>query len=368
MRLNNGVVWVFALALLAILAWGLDQVALAPIETGEVYPPYSSLRSDPLGAMALYESLAEQPGIAVDRLYQARGTLGRGTAMFVLGVDPLGWSTVDDKTLADYEKLTQSGGRLVIAFLPLRASLDSAVQRPVETRWAIRLASGEPVEGAPLAAAAPANFPRRSALYFDPGPEWTALAERDGRITAVERTFGAGAIILVADSYALSNEGLREARDPEFISRLVGPAHRILFDENHFGVIETGSVTKLMRKYRLQGPVAVLAIAAGLFLWRSMSSFLPPREAHASSVVSGRDSLEGLSSLLRRGIPEKDLLDACFAEWSKSVPHETRSARGARAARVEAEVARLGKDHPVEAYRAACGALTDKGRAITEKT
>jgi uncharacterized protein DUF4350 len=361
MRLSNSAVWFLTLLLLAIFVWGLDQIALAPVETGEVYPPYSSLRADPLGAMALYESLAEQPGIAVDRLYKTRETLDRGTAMFVLGVDPLGWSTVDDRTLEEYEKLTHEGGRLVIAFLPVRSSMESAAKRPVEARWAIRFASREPAQS-PKADAANGILPRHSALYFDPGPGWKTVAERDGQITAVERAFGAGIIILVADSYALSNEGLREERDAELVSRLVGPAHRIVFDENHFGVVETGSVTKLMRKYRLQGPVAMLALAAALFLWRSASSFLPAREAPATSAVRGRDSIEGLSSLLRRGIPERDLLDACFGEWSKSVPH------GVSAAKVEAEIAHLGKDHPVEAYRAACRAITEKGRALTEKT
>jgi len=34
---------------------------------GEVYPAYSSLRADPLGAMAFYESLESIPGISARR-------------------------------------------------------------------------------------------------------------------------------------------------------------------------------------------------------------------------------------------------------------------------------------------------------------
>ena len=129
--------------------------------------------------------------------------------------------------------------------------------------------------------------------------------------------FGAGTIVLAADTFALSNEGLREARDPELIAALAGPATHIIFDENHFGVIETGSVTKLMRKYRLEGAVAMLALVAALFLWRSASSLLPPRETRADDAVGGRDSLEGMTALLHRGVAEKELLDTCFAEWSR---------------------------------------------------
>ena len=354
MRVSKGAQWVSTILLLAIFVWGLDQIALAPLETGEVYPPYSSLRSDPVGSMAFYESLAEQRGIAVERLYKTRQTLDAGAAMLVLGVDPVGWSTVDDKTLEQYEKLTHDGGRLVIAFLPPRTPLDPDAKRPVEKRWAIRLASRESSADERRDLETGAVIPRDSPLYFDPGREWTTLAMRDDRASAVERAFGAGSIVLVADSYPLSNEGLREDPDAAFLSRVVGPARRILFDENHFGVVETGSVATLMRQFHLEGPVAMLAFAAALFLWRNASTFLPPRRASASAAVSGRDSVEGLSSLLRRGIPEKELLAACFAEWSKFAP------RDHRASSVEAEIARTGRDGPVEAYQAACRALTER--------
>ncbi len=36
---------------------GLIQLILLRFESGDVYPPYSSLRADPLGCKALYESL-----------------------------------------------------------------------------------------------------------------------------------------------------------------------------------------------------------------------------------------------------------------------------------------------------------------------
>jgi hypothetical protein len=164
-------------------------------------------------------------------------------------------------------------------------------------------------EGVPVRGA----IPRQTALYFDPSPQWATLSQRD----AVERDFGKGSVVLVADSYFLSNEGLREARDTDLIARLVGPARHVVFDENHFGVAETGSVAKLMRKYRLEGAVLVLVVVAGLFLWRSASSFLPPRPA----------------------------LNTCFAEWRKSAP------KGSRGLQID------GKGDPVAAYRAACRVL-----------
>ena len=71
---RNGALWwiVLLLALFCVGAW---EVMIAPLITGEVYPAYSSLRTDPLGAKALFESLSEQPGLEVARLYRARSPL-----------------------------------------------------------------------------------------------------------------------------------------------------------------------------------------------------------------------------------------------------------------------------------------------------
>ena len=72
--MSNRAKWYFGIALLALLVWGLEQVTVAPLQTGEIYPPYSSLRSDPLGAKALYESLAALPR-TVYRIVYAPGRI-----------------------------------------------------------------------------------------------------------------------------------------------------------------------------------------------------------------------------------------------------------------------------------------------------
>lgn len=312
--------WIYAVVLLALLAWGLEQVEVSPLETGDVYPPYSSLRSDPLGAKALYESFAALPGIQVERLYHDRDSLeGPRETMFVLGVDPVSFDDVSAEELEHFEKLVQGGGRLVIAFLPVHFHDVAEEKRPIAERWHLQMLYLGEIRTAGSA------MPRATALYFQSGPEWRAI----GRHNAIERNFGRGSMVLVADSFPLSNEGLREARDAAFLADLTGPATRIVFDENHFGVSETGSVTTLMRKYHLEGAVAVLALAAALFLWRSTSSFLPPRESEAAQAVTGRDAIEGMTALLIRGVPQKDLLNACFAEWNRSSTRES-ARRGRR--------------------------------------
>lgn len=341
------------LGLAFLLAFGLEQVLIAPLQTGEVYPPYSTLRSDPVGAKALYESLGELPGVDVERWYKSRSTLDAGTAMFVLGVDPLGWSEIEQKTLTEYEDLLSKGGRLVIGFIPVAKPSKAIPARVIKDRWDVSLAYRESEDDA---ASRRDAIPRRTSLYFEPGPEWRTLLVRDGKAVAVERDLAGGTVALLADSYPLSNEGLRDARDAELVATLAGPARHILFDENHFGVTETGSVAQLMERYHLVGAAAVLALAALLFLWRSASSFLPPRDAATEQAVTGRDSLAGLTALLRRSVPESELAATCYAEWSRSA--KSSGDRGTAAAReVEAEIAKTGKRDPVESYRAACAIL-----------
>src|ERR1700688_313697 len=104
--------------IIVALAWGLEQVVVSPLQTGAAYPEYSSLRSDPMGTMALYESLGKV--MKVDRLYKSRlrSDPGLGTTIFILGVEPVAWAKLKSDTLKQYEELTAKGARLVIAFLP----------------------------------------------------------------------------------------------------------------------------------------------------------------------------------------------------------------------------------------------------------
>ena len=291
--------------LVLALAWGLEQVVVSPLQTGAAYPEYSSLRSDPMGTMALYESLGKV--MKVDRLYKSRlrADPGPGTTIFILGVEPVAWAKLKSDTLKQYEELTAKGARLVIAFLPVAEPWKDPEARPVESRWHIRFTYKDlHVEHG--------EIPKESALELKPGAEWKKLG--DG---AFERPLGKGSVVLVSESYPLSNEGLREERDAGLIVKLAGPATEVVFDENHFGVVESGSITKLMRKYNLEGALAVLALVAGLFLWRSASSLLPSRAPGSEQAVAGRDSLDGMVALLRRGIPEKDLMRTCYGEVQK---------------------------------------------------
>ncbi len=356
---RNPAIW--SIVVLATLFFaGAWEVMIAPLTTGDVYPPYSSLRTDPLGAKALFESLSEQPGLGVARLYKERPVLDASTTLLILGVNSIGWSAGPAVVLDQYERLLNSGGRVVIAFLPARPSGTPPAADALREQWHIRFRYREAPEQAKADAGA---MPRESALYFEPGPEWRVLAESEGRATVVERNLKGGTVVLVGDSFPLSNQGLSETGDGALVTHLVGPARRVLFDENQFGVSETGSVAVLIRKYHLEAALGVLLAAAGLFVWRAASPFLPPREKRDASRVSGRDAHEGLAALLRRNIPENQLLNACWTEWRRSGSRSR--AAGHRTEQVVAKIGiEIGHENktgdPVAGYRTVCRLLTER--------
>jgi hypothetical protein len=108
-------------------------------------------------------------------------------------------------------------------------------------------------------------------------------------------------------------------RHADLLAWLVGANRNAVFDEAHFGIVETSGVTTLMRKYRLHGVAAGLLLLAGLFIWKNSTSLAPPRaEEKNPAFVPGKDAASGFVNLLRRSLAPRDLLATCFAEWKKS--------------------------------------------------
>jgi len=103
-----------------IFAAGLFQLLKLRFEAGDVYPPYSSLRADPLGTMAFYEALERIPDMTVERDFSANNRLpgGRNTTYLHLGARAREWEWIDDEEFRTIEDFVTAGGRLVVTFFP----------------------------------------------------------------------------------------------------------------------------------------------------------------------------------------------------------------------------------------------------------
>ena len=117
--------------LLLFFAAGVAHLFILRFETGDVYPAYSSLRSDPLGTRALYESLENIDRVAVRRNFDLLKSLTYEprTTFFYIGTSVGDFDSVPNEMLEVFDRLTQSGGRLVLSFLPVTKKSESKAKK-----------------------------------------------------------------------------------------------------------------------------------------------------------------------------------------------------------------------------------------------
>lgn len=353
---------VLALALLGSFLYLLLRIATLPLESGEAYPAYSTLRADPRGSMALYESLAALKELRVERNFQPLNKLkGTQGAIFLLGETSSNTASWSEQELKFYESLAAGGARLVIAFLPEppHASVSKRLGKigPIATRWHL---SVESYEGTAEQRESVGSMPRETWAYFQTSENsgWEVLDENDQHNpTLIMHRFGKGEIVLLTESYPLSNEGLRAKRNVELVQLLAGSNQQLTFDESHLGVTYTGSVGALIRRYRLTGAFAVTLLLGLLFLWKNASSLVPQTTEPQAVTAIGADAQSGLVNLLKRSVPATQLAQACWDRW-KDTRALGRPISEPRVQRAERELASA--DAPAAVYRKIQQILTEK--------
>jgi len=399
------------LALFAVFTAGVAHLFILRFRVGDVYPPYSSLRADPLGGKALYDSFSELPHAEVSRLYRAPKHLNDiGNFTFLYTGVPVSamWEV---REIDELETLMKNGMRLVMTFAPVTEKPNAqtedgdkeAAKKQAKTpreekdedeterildagefaeRWGFRLAQIDlrARDGKSDAEKSMVKFRAfrreernteqdvawRTLTYFDKlSPDWRVIYECSIKPVIIERTFGAGSIVLCADTYFLSNEGLSRDRAPGLLAWLVGGNSRIVFDELHHGVSENPGVISLARKYGLGAFLCSLVLLAGLFVWQNIVPFVPPyREPGGDDeALTGKDSSEGFVNLLRRNIPPAELPAVCFSAWLESFAYQHSQANADTLARAESIVANAratrGRD-AVSAFRELASLFTKK--------
>ena len=385
--------WLVLALGLAALGGGLAVLLQLRLAQGDVFPAYSSLRSDPLGTRALHDSLEQLPGVRVERGFDrleeipaAPPRTGR-----LAGWPAERWETVTREQVDALEAVVRRGGRVVFALqasggakaTPAKKKTEAPASRPkpdeaeakrmareeklqrvdLHRRWSVAAKTGpdfafdETAVRTEEAGAAglPQHVAWHSAAYFELEPDagWQAIYRQGKRAVLVERPLGRGTIVLAADSYFLSNEALQQDRASALLAWIVGGSGRIVFDEAHLGVARNPGVAELARRYGLAGAGCTLLLLAALFVWRRMALFVPPVD-EASEAALAYHPAAGLEALLRRSVAVTELAQACLAEWKAT-------ARPADRARVETAWAALPANAPLTArYNAAVRTLRRK--------
>jgi hypothetical protein len=332
----------FLIILLAfVFTYGLIRAFSIRFAAGDVYPDYSSMKASPPGAKLLYDSLSHTPGLTVSRNYSPLEYSDESdAAIFLLAVNPGVFAGAPQVFVDPVERLSNRGNR-VVAALSWDGPKNPVIGEAIQKRWHIKLAYDT----------------ARKRLYFSGADDWRVLDRSGDRILAIERDFGKGAVVLFSDSRGFSNQSVVKLGHLELISTAIGPKGRVIFDEEHFGMGESGTVVGLARRYRLGGMALGFALYTALFIWRNAASFPPPAEAIRRETLSGRTSIAGLYTLLRRHIKPAELAAVCWNEWLTGNRRELSPERRARAEAILRDRGRA----PLEAVREIQTVLHAKG-------
>lgn len=290
----------FLLVLLAaVFTYGLIRVFSIRFATGDVYPDYSSMKATPAGAKLLYDSLSRTPGISTVRNYAPQEYSDENHAAYLfLGVDLNAFIAGPQAYFEPLEKLAGRGNRVVVA-LDRDGDQKPPSLEPLEKRWQVKLQLD----------------PGDKRLYIADAPGWKVLARANSRILAIERAFPKGSVVLFSESRIFSNGSVEKTDRLAEISDAIGDKTRVVFDERHFGISESGTVVGLAQHFRLMGMAAGLAVCAALFIWKNAAGFPPPAVTAHRDTLTGRTSLSGLNTLLHRHVKPADLAATCWNEW-----------------------------------------------------
>lgn len=346
---------------MALFVVGLGRLFWLRFERGDLYPPYSSFRSDPLGSQVLYESLARLGDNGAERNFRPfdQARMAPDAVFFVCGLGIHSFERNDRRLTSFLETVSASGGRLVITFTsivddPKNQRDDNTPRDPcpeeehgqdatieedgmtdedtVESgMWGLGFLPSKQPSSSKLGDASarrvgqdglPAALPWRSLVFFELyHSSWETVYRYMEEPVVIKRSWGEGEVLVIADSYLFSNEALRNHRAPAFLAWALPPDRPVIFDEYHHGLSKQPGIAGLARKYRLHGVVLSLLVLVILMIWRQAAVFVPESEDTGETPAEadlGRDSAEGWVSLTQQHIAAKDLINICHDAWRSS--------------------------------------------------
>ena len=418
------------LLLLCMLTGGIAHLFSLRFSQGDLYPRYSSLRADPFGCKALYDSFNEldikttRHFDTVERLPEREKTLfirtgissmqditnepaihhfifngGRFIGFFdpdaegatktetgeAKEIDTPSENTADEKEKSDEaEKIKSDSTPEESKELEFTGEKGCQINFQDSIHCELRTIYGKhdtvDIEyiGQPdekfNTTGAFKSFPLCTTNFFElHDDKWKTLYRSQDGPVIIQRKIGKGDIILCSTSYFISNEGLRKHRNAPLLCYLQGGKDNIIFDEYFLGVQEERNIAWLFKKYKLQYMLLNLGIIVLFFLWYnffSISGITAPKENNyleaSCTVESSLSSSSGLESILSKTIKPDQLLQVCFDEWLKTI-----KTRNISACKIEA-LKKIFKDSnkttPVSLYREINKVLTKKELTETQSS
>jgi len=120
MSRRNLILPVAAFIVLILFSYAIIRLLMLRYERGDIYPPYSTLRTDPLGARAFYEALDATRSFQVERGFVSlhREIAAKPDAIFYLGLTASELKSFTKVEVAALDDYVRNGGRVVITLPP----------------------------------------------------------------------------------------------------------------------------------------------------------------------------------------------------------------------------------------------------------
>jgi hypothetical protein len=354
---------IVAIVILVFSAYALLHLLMMRYSSGDVYPEYSSMRTDPFGTKAFYESLRDCCDLKVSRNFEEFSKIKNNTnSTIIFAGASFPGDQIPESFFKDLESFMKNGGRLVVTYVPsgFFTEIQKEIKKEQEEKkksdekknpekkkpekspeedenalirfvslsklWGLKYqeADWDGFRSARLVAdlGLPKVLTWHSPVYFElNGKAWNVIYKQDNHAVLVERKFEKGTLVLASETFFISNEAMLRDRHSELLAWLVGPKKEVIFDESHLGIASNPGVASLARKYNLHGLAGGLLVIALLYVWMSGTSLLPAYKTGSDlekKAIEGKDSASGLSNLLRRNVPPQQIFPLCYSEWKKS--------------------------------------------------
>ena len=342
------------LLILAAFAAGVYGVFGLQFRGGMTYPPGSTLRADPRGAMILFESLEASPGLRARRLLDPLHRLDSDPGEVTLVVLNANRRLVRYKPLVEF---VEAGGRVV--FQP-RAEREPRSRRQTdeeededeeedqeraarfidlddEEKLIVRDRSLYPyllvrprrVETDSMADRVQAVPDAPARVTWSGGRVFSAdgdrndvrvlYAVREGAV-ALGLKEGEGEWLLLSDQTPLLNQEMFTGPQTEWLLWAFGGRESVIFWEYPMGIRQPRGIMTLIRQYRLTPFLGTLILIFLLWVWRGALPLLPVLPEEDEPERGAQSRLDGLRDLLKRYVPAESILSRCLEEWRADLP------------------------------------------------
>ncbi|HEY7160586.1 MAG TPA: DUF4350 domain-containing protein, partial [Acidobacteriota bacterium] len=249
---------IVAVLILVLSGYALLHLLIMRYSSGDVYPEYSSMRTDPFGTKAFYESLRDCCDLRVSRNFEEFSKIKNNTNVTVIfaGANFSG-DKIPESFFNDLESFMKNGGRLVVTYKSSgffrKISVEqekrqeekekSEKKKPekksedenalikfisLSERWGLKYEEADWEGFRSVRLVADLRLPKvltwHSPVYFElSGTDWRTIYKQDDHAVLVERNFGKGSLVLASETFFLSNEAMLRDRHSDLLAWLVGP-------------------------------------------------------------------------------------------------------------------------------------------------